>query len=407
LAFNSIASTNLVLEHYVDVNNSALVDGAVLTGVSKVHLDGLDAVIQPNFMFRVTLSPGVYSGWYTVTACSALTSTDADVWFTPESEEDWADDLELTIQTNNVLRFNNATDWEAARTHVGKEFIYTYHSPIGYYWQELGGTEETATAAGLPTVGYGGLATADTSGTYDVADVQWVRLNNLATPVTVTNLTNPENGQMVTISCGGSAAITIDHSTADNEDIRLRGGEDTELDTYDTVTLQYQPTGRIWREITRNIERQNVTERQSSLTSGQVLDLYNTPRTIITAPGSGYAVVPVGILFWLDYNYDSTPYTVAGQSLELRYTNAAGALLMTIPVTGFLDQSSDQPRWLYPLAPVNNFNQGWEAAYSDVITSAITPINAAVVACMSGSNVTAGNSPLNFRALYRKIKLSW
>jgi hypothetical protein len=129
------------------------------------------------------------------------------------------------------------------------------------------------------------------------------------------------------------------------------------------------------------------------LGAGQLRTLRASPLTCIPASGAGYANVLVGIQFW--YDYATAALTVAGDNdLEARYTDGSGALLGTLECTGFLDQATDQTRWLYPTT-----------------TAGITPVEKAVIVLkMAGAAEITGSSAtgtLNFRAFYRRIEMTW
>jgi len=123
------------------------------------------------------------------------------------------------------------------------------------------------------------------------------------------------------------------------------------------------------------------------ISSAELLALNATPQTILKAPGANKAIVPLGAMFFLDYNSAAYAGIAAGEDLSFKYTNAAGAEVLQVEATGFLDQASDQLRYAQPS------------------TSLLTPVaNAAIVLHMLVGEITTGNSPLRVRFYYRVVK---
>lgn len=137
------------------------------------------------------------------------------------------------------------------------------------------------------------------------------------------------------------------------------------------------------------IGNQEVHIAQATVSTSQILALNATPQTIIPAPGAGFAVVIDWAVFFLDYNAAAYAGIAAGEDLALRYTNGSGTVLATCEATGFLDQTSDQTRFVYPYRAASG-------------ASEVTPTaNAVVVLHMLTGEVTTGNSPLYVRVAYR------
>jgi len=123
------------------------------------------------------------------------------------------------------------------------------------------------------------------------------------------------------------------------------------------------------------------------VTSAQVLDLFDTPVAVIAAPSAlNKAIVPVMAVV---HKPAGTAYAgiAAGNDLTLKYTNASGATLMTVEVTGFLDQANAETR-----------------VAASALTTAVEPVaNAAVVLHMLTSDITTGTSPLRLRIYYKEV----
>jgi len=133
-----------------------------------------------------------------------------------------------------------------------------------------------------------------------------------------------------------------------------------------------------------------------TVTTGELLALNATPKTLIAAPGAGRALIFLGAQIWYDYNSAAYAGIAGTEELAIRYTGTAGAIVGTCEPTGFLDQTADETRWVYPLSP----NTAPD-------TSIEPPANAPLVLHMTVGEITTGNSPLKIRIRARMIGTSW
>lgn len=124
-----------------------------------------------------------------------------------------------------------------------------------------------------------------------------------------------------------------------------------------------------------------------TITTAQLLALNTTPIEIVPAPASGYGIVPISAVLFLDYAGVAYDGIAAGEDLVFRYTDDSGAIAATVEATGFLDASADAHR---------------HAVFSQLAT--ITPA-AALVLHMSSGNIATGTSPLKLKLNYRRVKL--
>lgn len=123
-----------------------------------------------------------------------------------------------------------------------------------------------------------------------------------------------------------------------------------------------------------------------TVSSAELLALNATPKTIVAAPGSGLAIIPISAVLFLDYNSAAYAGIAAGEDLAFKYTNAAGTQIFSVEATGFLDATADATR------------------YADAGASLLTPTaNAAVVLHMLTGEITTGDSPLKIRFFYRVV----
>lgn len=127
-----------------------------------------------------------------------------------------------------------------------------------------------------------------------------------------------------------------------------------------------------------------------TITSAELLALNATPKTILAAPGAGYANVLVDVIA---YKAAGTAYAgiAAGEDLSIKYTDSSGLEVAEIETTGFLDQATAQMRY------AKSFN-----AASSI--SSITPVaNAVLVMMLLSGEITTGDSDLKLRVYYRVV----
>lgn len=124
-----------------------------------------------------------------------------------------------------------------------------------------------------------------------------------------------------------------------------------------------------------------------TVTSAQLLALNATPQTLVNAPGAGFALVFLGMLV---NKPAGTAYAgiAAGEDLSVKYTDGSGAEVAQCETTGFLDQATDQIRYVHPHSAASG-------------NSAITPVaNAALVLQMLVGEIITGDSNLEIEVLY-------
>ncbi len=202
---------------------------------------------------------------------------------------------------------------------------------------------------------------------------------------TITNVANPGNGTWyIELSQAGTLAASASATPAANTlqvaQVVIAAG------AYSSGSAEVKTaTGR------KNLclENQNLHIAQATVSTSQILALNATPQTIIPAPGAGFATVIDWAIFFYDYNSVAYAGIAAGEDFALRYTNGSGTILASCEATGFIDQTSDQTRIVYPYRAASGV--------SDVTPTA----NAVVVLHMLTSEVITGNSPLIVRVGYR------
>lgn len=120
------------------------------------------------------------------------------------------------------------------------------------------------------------------------------------------------------------------------------------------------------------------------LSTGELLALYTTPKSLVAAQGAGTVVEFVSAL--LNYDYNSIVYTIGtAGDLQVKYTDGSGAeASSTRACTGFIDQGTDQ------------------LSLIEKVGGTVVPVaNAALVLTCATANPTAGDSPINIRVTYK------
>lgn len=82
--------------------------------------------------------------------------------------------------------------------------------------------------------------------------------------------------------------------------------------------------------------------RTVKLTDTQIKALRATPQTLVPSPGAGLAVIPVYAHLFLDVT--TAGYSESADNLVIEY--AGGTDAISIETTGFIDQSTDQARFI-------------------------------------------------------------
>lgn len=129
------------------------------------------------------------------------------------------------------------------------------------------------------------------------------------------------------------------------------------------------------------------------VSSALLLALNATPYTMVPAPGADAALLFEGMLI---QKPAGTAYAgiAAGEDLSVKYTDSSGTELGGCETTGFLDQATNQIRWV-----------GSYRAASGI--SSVTPVaNAPLVLHLLVGEIITGDSPLNIEIHYRVVDVT-
>ena len=125
--------------------------------------------------------------------------------------------------------------------------------------------------------------------------------------------------------------------------------------------------------------------------SAALLALNATPAELVPAPGADLALIFDGAVI---RKPAGAAYAgiAAGEDLSVKYTNAAGLEVGQAETTGFLDQTTDQVRWVARHAAASG-------------NSAIVPVaNAALVLHLLAGEIITGDSDLELEVHYRVVR---
>ena len=128
--------------------------------------------------------------------------------------------------------------------------------------------------------------------------------------------------------------------------------------------------------------RRNTKYVKVTLTNAQLLALNTTPITVIPAPGANLTNVIQNV--YATCPAQTTGFTIGSATgIAFKYTNSSGVTSCTLPVTGFIDQTTLQ-----------------QAATLPASAGHLPAANAPIVAYMAGANVTGGTGTVSFRIYY-------
>ena len=185
-------------------------------------------------------------------------------------------------------------------------------------------------------------------------------------------------GELVATTAAGKAAVATNGQVILGE--AISGGGDGEIISVLLRPMAY--SGSIIVTQDSSLQSASVT-----VTSAELLGLNAAPKTLIAAPGEGYAIALDSAVLFLDYNSVAYDGVASGEDLTIRYTNGSGQLVATIETDPFLTSTADALRYIQPTT-----------------TAAIIPVaNAPLVLHLSTGEIATGNSPLKLKLYYRVI----
>jgi hypothetical protein len=203
-------------------------------------------------------------------------------------------------------------------------------------------------------------------------------------PTGLTGATGPTGpagggGSSDTLTASTSAGILIESNNG--TDVALFGaGGGAGATYYGGVNVTGALTSASWND---------VYTTTVTVSSAELLDLFNTPKTLIAAPAAG-SYISIRSYAML-YDYGGTAYANTGNNLQLRYTNAAGVQVdPNMFASGFLDATVDR---LY--------ENPFQGSLGSQAASAI--VAQPLVLIYASSNLTTGNGVLRIYITYQII----
>lgn len=131
------------------------------------------------------------------------------------------------------------------------------------------------------------------------------------------------------------------------------------------------------------LHQSNLQSADVTLSAAQMDALNATPVSIVAAPGSGYAILVVGI--YLKVNSTGfTAFELGSGVLEFRYTDATGAKVVTDVANAVVESATDVLSW------------------NPAIVAA--PVANAAIVAHASADVTAGTGNIQVRIYYRTIR---
>jgi hypothetical protein len=130
-----------------------------------------------------------------------------------------------------------------------------------------------------------------------------------------------------------------------------------------------------------------------AVSSGEILALRATPKTLVAAPGAGLINQFISAVLLLDAT--ATAYTESDDNLAVKYTDGSGAEVSeTIEATGFIDQTAD--------------TMTTARAKADAIVAKTGCENKALVLHNTGSGEYAtGTGVMRVKVAYRVVASGW
>lgn len=130
-----------------------------------------------------------------------------------------------------------------------------------------------------------------------------------------------------------------------------------------------------------------------SISSGELLALRATPKTLVAAPGAGKVLEFCGAVLLLDAT--ATAYVESSANLSVKYTNGSGAKVSDdIEATGFIDQTADTMTTARPKADAIVAKTGCEN-------------QALVLHNIGAGEYTTGTGTMRVKVSYRVWTTGW
>lgn len=323
------------------------------------NIDGVAAVVGDRILVK-NEGTGANNGWYEIDSIGSGGSK-------------WSMTRTTDADTSAEIVSGVVTAVEEGTDNADKIFMLTTNNPI-----TINVTSLTFTATGgsvLSVFGRTG-AVVSANGDYNASQV------TNAVPYTgATADVNIGTYTFIGHSLKSDASDGVLIESANGTDVGIFGaGNTANALFYGGVNV----TGAVTAASVNNTYSTTVT-----VSSAELLDLFNTPKTLIAAPSAGTYISVRS--FDMLYDYGGTAYANTGNNLQVRYTNGAGyQLTPNIFANGFLNATVDK---IYQVPLLGSVFQ--EAATSIVAQP--------LVLWYATSNLTTGNGVLRIKITYEII----
>lgn len=264
-------------------------------------------------------------------------------------------------------------------------------------YRALGGNELVVASGGTVTVQSGGTLTVNSGGSVnlpnDALQVADIGAGTLPSDVVASttaadsvNSTSIADASIINADVNSSAAIAISKLATSGS---LGAGVICSSVATDTIgEAQIVDSTVTHSKLYEEVELVVST----SITTAEVLALNASPITVIAAPGANKAIMFLGAVVLLDYVSAAYDGVAAGEDLVFAYTDGSGVPVAEIETTGFIDQTNDELRIVYP-----------HSAASGSDTSLVPVANAPLVMALLSGEIATGDSPIDMKIYYKIV----
>ncbi len=161
----------------------------------------------------------------------------------------------------------------------------------------------------------------------------------------ITDFDDGWQSKIITVIGADTGLTTIVHNAAK---INLDGAADCVLEDNDAIQLEYDGTD--WNEVSRSNKFGSVRTVTIELTTANIVDLADTPITLVAAQGADTLIEFISAYLILDYSGGALAEPSAPDDLVIEYDDGDD-VSQEVDATGFIDQTNDEIRFVNSLLP--------------------------------------------------------